>query len=426
MGNVLDVLKERGFVQQVTDEAAVREALDRDSVTCYIGFDPTAESLHVGSLLPIMALAHMLRHGHNPIAILGGGTALVGDPSGKTEMRQMLSHEQIEENGKGLQAQLQHYLTWNGRSASVIDNFQWLGKLRYIDFLRDIGRHFSVNRMLAMEAYKIRLEAGLSFIEFNYQLLQAYDYLVLFCDHGCTLQMGGDDQWGNILAGVDLVRRVKGATVQGLTFPLITTASGEKMGKTASGAIWLDKEKTSPYDFFQYWVNTDDKDVLRFLAYFTFLPMSEVRRVGDLRDAELNAAKTMLAYEVTKERHGEEEARRALSAAQQVFGSRDLPEHILPSSTIPRRTDAKESADVPTSTIDQARMDAGILAVDLFCEVGLSPSKGQARRLIQQGGLYVNDKRIEDIGHTVSSSDLVDGVLMLRSGKKRYHRVVVA
>ncbi|MFQ5772552.1 MAG: tyrosine--tRNA ligase, partial [bacterium] len=276
--NVYDILKERGFVKQVTDEQAVRACFASKQVTAYVGFDPTADSLHVGNLLGLMALAHLQREGHRPIAIIGDGTGLIGDPSGKTEMRQLLSSQKISENAEKIKAQVDRYFTIDGQSGFAVHNAEWLLDLKYVDMLRDIGRHFSVNRMLAAEAYKSRLQTGLSFLEFNYQVLQAYDFLQLYRKYDCTMQLGGDDQWGNILAGVDLIRRVEGAAAEGITWPLLTTAGGQKMGKTASGAVWLDASKTSPYEFYQFWINVDDRDVQRFLAYYTFLPMPEIEQ----------------------------------------------------------------------------------------------------------------------------------------------------
>lgn len=403
--NAYDILKARGFIRQVTDEAAVRDMFDAGPVTCYIGFDPTADSLHIGSLIPIMALVHLQRAGHRPIAVVGGGTAMVGDPSGRTELRQMLSEQDIARNADRIHAQLGRYLDFGGKAIAV-DNADWLGNLNYIAFLRDIGRHFSVNRMLAAEAYKIRMETGLSFLEFNYQLLQAYDFLVLHRKYGCLLQMGGDDQWGNILAGAELVRRVDGADAQAATFPLITNASGQKMGKTAAGAIWLDPNRLSPYDFYQYWINTDDRDVARFLGLYTLLPMDEVHRLGALRDADLRHAKEVLAHQTTKLTHGEAEAQKARAASQAAFvGGGDLS--ALPATEVPR-----------------ARLDAGVPALDLFVETRLAASKSDARRLIQQGGAYVNGHRVETPEEIVGSGQLDGDALMLRAGKKKVHRVV--
>ena len=410
MKNVFDVLKERGFVAQTNDEAAIRAALGEEPLTYYIGFDPTASSLHCGSLVPIMAMAHLQRAGHKPVGLIGGGTAMVGDPSGKTEMRQMLSFEDISANGEGILGQLQRYLQLDNVAGMSANNADWLMKLNYIEFLRDIGRYFRVNEMIRAEAYRARLEReeGLSFIEFNYQLLQAYDYLQLFERHGCVLQMGGDDQWSNILAGTDLIRRKHQKQAFCVTFPLLTTARGEKMGKTAAGAIWLDAARTSPYDFYQYWINTDDRDVRKFLALFTFLPMDEVERLGAAEGAELNAAKQVLAYEATKLCHGEAAAEEARSAAKAAFGG------------------GGDLSAMPSTPFALARLEAGIAVLDLFVETGLTPSKGEARRLVQQGGAYVNDIVVGDAQARVTAADVTDGAVLLRAGKKKYHRVLVA
>ena len=405
--NPYDILSERGFVEQVTDEALVRD-LFKKRVTAYIGFDPTADSLHVGSLVPIMSLAHLQSAGHRPIALVGGGTAMVGDPSGKTEMRQMLTRETIDQNAKGLKKQLSKYLDFSDGSALLLNNADWLVELKYVDFLRDVGRHFSVNRMLAAESYRMRLETGLSFIEFNYMLLQSYDFLILNRDYDCDLQMGGNDQWGNILAGTELIRRMDGRDAHGLTFPLITTAIGEKMGKTHKGAIWLDKDRTSPYDYYQFWVNTDDRDVERFLALFTFLPMEEVRRLGALEGEDLREAKQALAFEATRITHGVEEAEQARNAALSVFGGGD------------------GTADgVPETSISGAELEAGVPAFILFEQVGLCASRGAARRLISQGGGYVNQRRLESFDQTVGLEDAENGIILLRAGKKKFHRVCV-
>lgn len=305
MKSVYDILSERGFIEQVTDEAEARRILAETRVTCYIGFDPTATSLHIGSLVPIMSLAHMQRSGHRPIALVGGGTAMIGDPSGKTEMRQVLSREKVNANAEAIKGQLSKYLDFGEGRALLVNNADWLLPLRYIEFLRDIGRHFSVNRMLAAESYRMRLETGLNFIEFNYMLLQAYDFLYLFQKENCLLQMGGNDQWGNIVAGIDLVRRVEGKQAYGITFPLITTSTGSKMGKTEKGTVWLDSAFTSPHEYYQYWINSTDADVERFMALFTFLPIEEIREVRNLSDAGLNQAKAVLAFEATKVTHGD-------------------------------------------------------------------------------------------------------------------------
>lgn len=408
--NVFDTLTERGFIAQTADASATRDLLGKQPITFYIGFDPTASSLHCGSLVPIMAMAHLQRAGHKPLGLVGGGTAMVGDPSGKTEMRQMLSLEAIRANGVGLLAQLQRYLTLDGTAGLWANNADWLLELKYIEFLRDIGRYFRVNEMVRAEAYRARLEReeGLSFIEFNYQLLQAYDYLKLFEQHQCVLQMGGDDQWSNILAGIDLIRRKHAKQAHCITFPLLTTARGEKMGKTAQGAIWLDAARTSAYDFYQYWINTDDRDVKRFLALFTFLPMEHVTRLGSAAGADLNASKEVLAFEATGLCHGAAAANDARAAARAAFGG------------------GGDLSAVPSTTVDGARLSAGISALDLFVECGLTASKGEARRLVQQGGAYVNDAVVADDTRKIGVADVKDGAVMLRSGKKKYHRVVSA
>ncbi len=405
MKNVYDILQERGFVEQVTDETSLREAFKK-SVTAYIGFDPTAKSLHVGSLIPIMSLAHLQRLGHRPIAVVGGGTGLVGDPSGKTEMRKILTYEQIEENLQGLKKQLSVYLDFDGGKALMVNNAEWLTKLNYIDFLRDIGRHFSVNRMLTAESYRQRMETGLSFIEFNYMLLQAYDFWYLYRHHDCILQMGGNDQWGNIVAGADLIRRLEQGSAYGLTFPLITTASGQKMGKTHAGAVWLDPELTSPYDYYQYWINTDDRDVERFLALFTFLPMEEVKEYGRLQGADINRAKAVLAFEATKITHGEAEAVKAKAAAKSLFSTED------------GGTDG-----IPGSNVSSEELKAGIPAFRLFVQAGLASSNSEARRIISQGGGYVNNERLEQVDQPITLEHLQGGAIILRAGKKKYHRL---
>lgn len=428
MANVLDILQERGFIERTTHEQELRDCLDQPGVTCYIGFDPTAASLHIGSLVPIMSLAHMQRQGHRPIALIGGGTGMVGDPSGKTEMRQLLTLKTLKENSAGIKKQLSHFLDFSQGKALLLNNADWLTKLKYIPFLRDIGRHFSVNRMIKAESYKIRLDSdeGLSFIEFNYMVLQAYDFLELFRHQDCKIQMGGSDQWGNIVAGVELVRRVCQKTVFGITFPLITTSSGDKMGKTAKGAVWLDAAKTSPYEYYQYWVNTDDNDVGRFLALFTFLPMAEIRRIEKLSGASLNDAKAVLAFEATRVAHGYQEAVQAYQAAGSMFGARKIAQDILPSSTIPRGDSITDDQTVPSSFLDAEILEAGIPAFKLFHQMGLTNSSGAARRLIAQGGAYINGTRVESIDHMVTSADLDDQqTIVLRSGKKRYHRIEV-
>jgi len=420
--NVIQTLKERGFVEATTHDKELVDHFDTPGRTCYIGFDPTASSLHVGSLVPIMALAHMQRHGHRPIALVGGGTGLVGDPSGKTEMRQILTEDIVNANAEALKAQLARFISFDNNRALLLNNAEWLTHLGYISFLRDIGRHFSVNRMIKAESYRLRIESdeGLSFIEFNYMLLQAYDFLVLFDRQACRLQMGGSDQWGNIVAGIDLIRRMRQQTAFGLTFPLITTSSGAKMGKTAAGAVWLDPQRTSPYDYYQYWVNTDDRDVARFLSLFTFLPMDEVRPVGDLDGADINSAKAVLAYEATRIAHGEQEALKAHEAAQGMFGKRPIPDTLLPSSLIPRNAGDAGTTDAPRITVSAAEIGKGIAAFKLFHLAGLAPTSSAARRLIEQGGGSCNGLRVQSWDQPIGPADFEDGQLLLRAGKKKH------
>ena len=425
MENVLDILNTRGFIEQTTHDHPLREYLESENVTCYIGFDPTASSLHVGSLVPIMSLAHMQRNGHRPIALVGGGTGLVGDPSGKTEMRKLLTVEDVAANVICLKNQLSRFIGFSNNKAVMVNNADWLTKLEYIPFLRDIGRHFSVNRMVKAESYKMRLdsEEGLSFIEFNYMVLQAYDFLELRKRYECCLQMGGSDQWGNIVAGIDLIRRVEGKSAFGITFPLITTASGAKMGKTAAGAVWLDPDRTAPYDYYQFWVNTDDRDVGRFLALFTFLPMGEIRSVDTLEGADLNAAKSILAFEATRLAHGEEEALKVYQSASSMFGTRRFPHALLPSSTIPRDAGTSDNETVPQTEMSLDDFKDGIPCFKLFHSVGLSDSSGAARRLIQQGGGYVNGRRLNQFDEMVTSNDINEMQILLRAGKKHFFKI---
>lgn len=403
MKNVYDILQERGFIEQVTHEEEIRNLLGKESVTFYIGFDPTADSLHAGHFLQMMVMAHMQRAGHRPIVLIGAGTAMIGDPSGKTEMRKMLTVEEIRRNSEKLKKQFSRLIDFENGRAIMANNADWLMDLKYIPFLREIGRHFSVNRMLTAECYKGRLEKGLSFLEFNYMIMQSYDFLELYRKYNCKLQMGGNDQWSNIIGGVDLIRRVENASVYGLTFTLLTTSEGKKMGKTETGTIWLDAEKTPPYDFYQYWRNVDDRDVEKCLALLTFLPMEEVKRLAALEGAEINKAKEILAYEITKLVHGEEEAKKADAAAKALFA------------------DGTDLNGVPSTEIPGFEFEKGIHILDLLMQVGLASSKSDGRRLIQQGGLYIEDERVNDIDLIIYKKDFHDGQLMLRKGKKVYH-----
>jgi tyrosyl-tRNA synthetase len=404
--SVIDLLQERGFISQMTHDEPLRKLLDQEQVTLYIGFDPTADSLHVGGLLQIMTLAHMQRAGHRPIALVGGGTAMIGDPSGRSELRKMMTPETIAHNVAGIKAQLSHYLDFSEGKAILVNNADWLLSLNYIEALREIGVHFSVNRMLTAECFKTRLERGLSFIEFNYMLLQSYDFLTLYRRYGCRLEMGGDDQWSNILGGVELIRRMEGVEAYGVTSPLLLTSSGKKMGKTEAGAVWLDPNRTSPYEFYQYWRNTEDADVQRFLALYTFLPMDEVRRLGALKDKEINEAKKTLAFEVTKLAHGEKEAILAQKAAEAAFGA------------------GGDEEGMPSTTLDAATLSQGVGLLDLLVKTGLAPSKSEGRRLIEQGGIAINNKPVKELTKVVNESDLDKGRIIIRKGKKTFHRIV--
>ena len=403
----LETFEERGFFKQTTHPEELKSRVESGRICAYIGFDPTADSLHVGHLIPLMGLAHLQRDGQRVIALMGGGTAMIGDPSGKTEMRKMLTEKQLEDNVGKIKPQMERFLDFSGDS-ELINNSEWLRNLNYIDFLRDIGRHFSVNRMLSFETYKVRLETGLSFLEFNYQLLQAYDFLELNKRFQCILQMGGDDQWANILSGVDLIRRVSQNEAFGWTYPLLTTASGRKMGKTEKGAVWLDPKKTSPYEYYQYWINCEDADVEKFLTLFTFLPLNEIRELSRLQGAEIREAKSKLAFETTSLAHGREEALKAEQAAKSLFGS------------------GGESEDIPSTQIDSSSLLQGIGVFDAFRESGLCKSNGEARRLMNQGGLYLNQEPLSDPDYRITKDDFKEGSVLLRAGKKRYHRFTLS
>ena len=426
MKSVYDVFTERGFVEQVSDEMELRNILQNENITCYIGFDPTATSLHIGSLVPIMALMHMQKYDHRPIILIGGGTGLIGDPSGKSEMRQILTRDEIDYNASCLKSQLSKYMDFKKDRTILLNNAEWLTELKYIEFLRDIGRHFSVNKMLAAESYRIRLETGLNFIEFNYMLLQAYDFLYLFKNYGCVLQMGGNDQWGNMLAGSDLIRRIDGRNVFSMTFPLITTSHGHKMGKTERGTVWLDPKLTSPYEYYQFWINTDDSDVERFLALFTFLPMEEVREVRSLADSRLNMAKAVLAFEATKITHGQEAAIAAWMASATAFNTKPVGKGLFPSSNIPREDATRDVSAIPSTEKSKSELERGIPAFKLACETGLAGTSGDARRLIAQGGIYVNDRPVERFDEKINISHLNEhGEIHLRKGKKKHVVITV-
>lgn len=406
MSNVYDILKERGYIKQLTHEEEIRELLGKEKISFYIGFDPTADSLHVGHFLQMMVMAHMQKAGHRPIALVGGGTGMIGDPTGKTDMRKMMTKEQIEHNCNCFKKQLAKIIDFSEDKAIMVNNADWLLNLNYIEFLREIGVHFSVNKMLTAECFKSRLEKGLSFLEFNYMLMQGYDFLELNRKYNCVMELGGDDQWSNILAGVDLIRRKESKSAYGMTFTLLTNSEGKKMGKTESGALWLDPEKTSPYEFYQYWRNVADADVEKCLRLITFLPMDEVRRLSSLEGAEINEAKKVLAFEVTKLIHGEEEAQKAKIAAEALFGG-----------------NAKDLGNMPTSYID--KNDLNNLLVDLLVKCEIFPSKSEARRLIKQGGLYLNDEKVTDMNLVVTEEHVTEDGIMIRRGKKNFNRIVV-
>ena len=402
MANVYDTLVERGFVAQCTNEEELRKLFDEEQVTFYIGFDPTADSLHAGHFIALMAMAHLQRAGHRPICLVGGGTGTVGDPSGRTDMRKILTDEDIAHNCACFKKQFQRFIDFSDGRALMVDNGEWLRKLNYIDLLRDVGACFTVNRMLAAECYKQRWEKGLTFLEFNYMVMQAYDFLELNRRYSCRLEMGGDDQWSNIIAGVELNRRKNGTAVYGLTNRLLTKSDGKKMGKTAGGALWLDSEKTSPYEFYQYWRNVDDADVEKCLALLTFLPIEEVHRLGSLKDSAINEAKAVLAYEVTKIVHGEEEAKRAKQAAEALFGG------------------AGSAADMP-----EIKAAVGEKLLDVLMANKVFASKGEGRRLIKQNGLSLHDAKVTDPDYVLSETDFAEGHAIVKKGKKKYYKIVL-
>ena len=417
MNKALQTLIDRGFVKACTDYDALSDLMDAGPVTFYVGADPTGKSLHIGHMVPFFAMHHLQNAGHNPIALVGGGTAMIGDPSGKTEMRRMLTVEQIEKNCASIKEQLGTVVDFSeqpegGKGKAVaLNNADWLNGLNYITFLREIGKHFSVNRMLTFESYKQRLERGLSFIEFNYQLLQSYDFHILNRDHGCRLQIGGDDQWGNIVSGIELIRKLGGPECYGLTFNLITRSDGHKMGKSEKGAVFLDPELFSPYDFYQYWRNVNDADVVRFLKLFTFLSLEEIAQYEG-ENVNINDAKDRLAYEQTKIIHGEEEAEKARTAAKAMFNGANLG------------IDGREG--MPTLTISKAELDSGIGVLDLFSRTDLAATNSDARRLVTGGGAWIGEQRIENPKTLIDSSYLDEyGELILRAGKKRYFRISV-
>ncbi len=406
---VYDELKARGLIAQLTNEEKVRDLLNNGKTSFYIGFDPTADSLHVGHFVQIMVMAHMQKAGHTPIALFGGGTGMIGDPSGKTAMRRMMTREEIDHNVRCFQKQMSRLVDFSDGKAIMVNNADWLMNLNYIQFLREVGVHFSVNRMLSFECYKQRLERGLSFFELNYMLMQSYDFLVLNRKYGCQLELGGDDQWSNIIGGVELIRKADDKEAYGMTFTLLTTSDGRKMGKTESGAVWLDPEKTSPYDFYQFWRIVADADVIRCLKILTFLPLEEIEAMAKWEGSQLNKAKEILAFEVTKLIHGEEEAVKAQNAARAIFGG------------------GAHSENMPSTELSDGDFTDGEISVlDLLAKTKLVPSKGEARRLIDQGGISIDDEKVNSVTAKISKSSFEKGFVIIKKGKKVYHKAILS
>ena len=404
--NTYEELKERGLIAQVTDEQKVADLINKGEATFYIGFDPTADSLHVGHFMALCLMKRLQMAGNKPIALIGGGTAMVGDPSGKTDMRQMMTKETIENNVAAFKKQMSRFIDFEDDKALLVNNADWLLDLNYVEFLREVGPHFSVNNMLRAECYKQRMEKGLSFLEFNYMIMQSYDFYKLFQDYGCNLQFGGDDQWSNMLGGTELIRRKLGEDASAMTITLLLNSEGKKMGKTVSGAVWLDAEKTSPYDFYQYWRNVDDADVIKCLKMLTFLPLEEIKAMETWEGSELNKAKEILAYELTNLVHGEEEAKKADAAAKSMFGNGGI------------------SGDIPTTAYPKAELDEGKDILTLLVDAELAKSRGEARRLVQQNGVSVNGEKVTEIDATFTTDDYnEDGVILIKKGKKVFHQI---
>ncbi len=407
MKNVFDVLKERGLIAQMTHEEEIKKLLAEEKITFYIGFDPTADSLHIGHFMQLVVMKHMQNAGHRPIILLGGGTTMVGDPTGKTDMRPMITKETIQHNADRFKEQMSKFIDFTDGKAIMVNNADWLLDLNYVDFLREVGVHFSVNRMLSAECFKARMERGLSFLEFNYMLMQGYDFYKLHKDYGCIMEFGGDDQWSNIIGGIELIRRKDGKDAYGMTFTLLTTSEGKKMGKTEKGALWLDPEKVTPYEFYQYWRNVDDKDVIRLLKLVTFVSMEEIAEYEKLEGQQLNEVKCRLAYEVTKMVHGEEEANKADAAAKAVFGA------------------GSDDSNMPTYELEAEDAANGVNILDLMVKSGLAPSKGEGRRLVQQGGVSIDGNKIGDVNYVVEKSIFNDGKIVIKKGKKVFLKVTM-
>ena len=407
MENVFDILKARGLIAQTTHEEEIRKILGEKKITFYIGFDPTADSLHIGHFMQLIVMKHMQNAGHRPIILLGGGTTMVGDPTGKTDMRPMITQDIIQRNADNFKIQMSKFIDFDNGNAIMVNNADWLLDLNYVDFLREVGVHFSVNRMLTAECFKTRMEKGLTFLEFNYMLMQGYDFYKLNKDFDCLMEFGGDDQWANILGGIELIRRKEGKQAYGMTFTLLTTSEGKKMGKTEKGALWLDPEKVSPYEFYQYWRNVDDKDVIRLLKLVTFLPLEQIAEYEKLEGQELNKVKCILAYEVTKMVHGEEEAKKANDAATAIFSN------------------GNDTSNMPSAEIDAAEIETGVNILDLLVNINLVPSKSEARRLVQQNGLMINGEKVTATDAVIDKSFFNDGEMIIKKGKKTFLKLTL-
>ena len=407
MENVFDTLKERGLIAQTTHEDEIRKILGEKKITFYIGFDPTADSLHIGHFMQLIAMKHMQNAGHRPIILLGGGTTMVGDPTGKTDMRPMITQEIIQHNADNFKKQMSKFIDFEDGKAIMVNNADWLLGLNYVDFLREVGVHFSVNRMLSAECFKTRMEKGLTFLEFNYMLMQGFDFYKLNKEYDCLMEFGGDDQWANILGGIELIRRKESKQAYGMTFTLLTTSEGKKMGKTEKGALWLDPEKVSPYEFYQYWRNVDDKDVIRLLKLVTFIPMEQIREYEKLEGQELNKIKCLLAYEVTKMVHGEEAAKQANDAATAIFAG------------------GSNTENMPSAEISKSEIESGINVLDMLVNVKLCPSKSEARRLVQQNGLSINGEKVSGVDTIINSEYFKDGEMIVKKGKKTFLKLIL-
>ena len=407
MENVFDTLKERGLIAQTTHEDEIRKILGEKKITFYIGFDPTADSLHIGHFMQLIVMKHMQNAGHRPIILLGGGTTMVGDPTGKTDMRPMITQEIIQHNADNFKKQMSKFIDFEDGKAIMVNNADWLLGLNYVDFLREVGVHFSVNRMLSAECFKTRMEKGLTFLEFNYMLMQGFDFYKLNKEYGCLMEFGGDDQWANILGGIELIRRKESKQAYGMTFTLLTTSEGKKMGKTEKGALWLDPEKVSPYEFYQYWRNVDDKDVIRLLKLVTFIPMEQIREYEKLEGQELNKIKCLLAYEVTKMVHGEEAAKQANDAATAIFAG------------------GLNTENMPSAEISKSEIESGINVLDMLVNVKLCPSKSEARRLVQQNGLSINGEKVSGVDTIINSEYFKDGEMIVKKGKKTFLKLIL-